>query len=448
MLQTGQVSRRKALAIGAGAAALPLVHICTAGAAGRLSVAFLSGFIPEQDAAMAALAGQWGRENGVEVEADFVTLLGNKYILTLAAESQARMGHDIIMPFGFDLATYGHLLEPMDDLVGRLSSSYGRIAPLVEYLGTVTGAYRGVPASYQSVGWPSCTRIDLFRQHVGMDVMAVFPVAAEMGSGYDQWTWDDFLVAAEKCAGAGHPFGLPVGQTSDSSAWIAALFRSFGAALVDKDGRITARSDNVRAALDYAKRLMPFLPPSVVSWDNASNNRALLSGESALIFNPPSAWAAAFRDNRKLAGQIWHHPLPAGPHGRFLPVAPSFWGVWEFSRNKTAAREFIEWLSQRPQVEKLCNAGYGYDLPPFDSMIDFPVWAEVGPPKGTVFNYPARPQHHAEPTVAGWPAPPGIANRISNAATLPKLVARVAQRDTSFDHAIDLAEQELEGFMR
>jgi hypothetical protein len=42
-----------------------------------------------------------------------------------------------------------------------------------------------------------------------------------------------------------------------------------------------------------------------------------------------------------------------------------------------------------------------------------PIWAEVGPPKGTLFNYPIKPQHHAEPMTVGWPAPPAIATQIA-----------------------------------
>ena len=49
--------------------------------------------------------------------------------------------------------------------------------------------------------------------------------------------------------------------------------------------------------LELIRRTSAFLPPDVYAWDNASNNRALISGKSALIMNPPSAWAVAKRDN-------------------------------------------------------------------------------------------------------------------------------------------------------
>ena len=40
MIKSNGISRRKALKIGAAATALPLVHIRTAGAAGKLAIGF------------------------------------------------------------------------------------------------------------------------------------------------------------------------------------------------------------------------------------------------------------------------------------------------------------------------------------------------------------------------------------------------------------------------
>ncbi len=443
-----RVSRRTALKIGAGAAALPLVHIRTAGAAGKLAVAFWDSFVPGATDVVRQVVNEWAEKTKVAVHADFLSALGSKMLLTMAPESQARVGHDIVMPVDALVDTYADQLEPVDELVSRLSARYGALAPTIEHFGKLDGVWRAVPASYASLYWPCETRMDLFKHIVGLDVQAVFPTAPEMGAGYDQWTWDTFLVAAEKCFKAGYPFGLPMGQTPDSWQWVGSLFRSFGAELVDAETNITAKSENVRSVLDYARRLMPFLPPDVYGWDNASNNRALISGKSALIFNPPSAWAGALQDNHPVGEQIWHHPLPTGEYGRYLPFGGAFWGIWNFSKNKTAATELIEWLCQREQVERLCIGSQGYDVPPFRSMTNFPIWAQAGPPKGTLYNYPLKPGHHAEPSVPGWPAPPKIMTQIQNQAVMPQMIARITHGGATIDQAIAWAESELEGFMR
>ena len=110
------------------------------------------------------------------------------------------------------------------------------------------------------------------------------------------WTWDAFLAAAEKCQKAGVGFGLPLGSTTDTNQWVGALFLAYGAQLMDAEGNVTVKSDSVKQVLEYGKRLAAFCPADATAWDDASNNKWLISGKGALIFNPPSAWAVAKRD--------------------------------------------------------------------------------------------------------------------------------------------------------
>ena len=120
----------------------------------------------------------------------------------------------------------------------------------------------------------------------------------------------------------------------------------------------------------------------------------------ALIFNPPSAWAVAKRDNPQVAANCWTVPVPAGPEGRFTPYLPYFWGIWSFSRVKPAAKGLLEFLSERSSAERQTTTSNGYDIPPFQSMNDFAVWANEGPPTGTVFNYPIKAHHDARTSIA------------------------------------------------
>ena len=110
------------------------------------------------------------------------------------------------------------------------------------------------------------------------------------------WTLDAMLEAAEACHKGGNPFGIGLGQTEDNVDTSGAIFQSFGAELVDAKGNIKVKTDAVRQALEYYKKLAQWLPPDAPAWDNASNNKYLISGKGALIMNPPSAWAVAKRD--------------------------------------------------------------------------------------------------------------------------------------------------------
>ncbi|MGH7152810.1 MAG: ABC transporter substrate-binding protein, partial [Acetobacteraceae bacterium] len=378
-----RLGRRQAVAT---AAALPFTFIHTGRAAGRLSIAFMSSLVPGCDQSVQRLVESWGEKNNIAVRADFLSAVTSQSLVVPQAEAQARAGHDIIHFLDYNVVGYIDQLEPVDDVVARLVAIYGPPFPETEYFAKPAAAWRAVPTGMGSLYLPSESRIDSFRDHAGLDVPATFPPGPEMGPHYDQWDWTRFLMAAEKCFKAGVPFGLPISNCADANAWINALFLSFDARLVDASGNVTVRSEGVREALDYIKRLAQFLPPDVYAWTSASNNRALISGKSALIFNPPSAWASAVKTNPTIGEQIWHHPLPGGKYGRFLPWGPTFLGIWNFSRNKTAAKELITWLGERAQVEATLVTSQGYDVPPFASLNDFPIWAEAEPPKGTLYN--------------------------------------------------------------
>jgi ABC-type glycerol-3-phosphate transport system substrate-binding protein len=224
------------------------------------------------------------------------------------------------------------------------------------------------------------------------------------------------------------------------------MFASYGADLVDRDGNITVNTEPVKIVLDWFKRLAPFLPPDVYAWDNASNNRYLISGKGSLILNPPSAWAVAVRDAPKIAEQLWTFPPPKGPKGRIEAGIPWYWGIWSFSRNKPAAKSLLTFLSQRSSVEALVTASHGYDVPLYENFRDFKVWDQEGPPRGTLHNYP--PRGDTVLSISCAPAPPKIANQMYAQGTMTKLVAHCTQQGQTISQAIAWAEQEIEGFMR
>lgn len=442
-----RTTRRRVIKIAAASAALPLVHIRSGRAAGKLSVAFWDHWVPSGNDALRKQVQAWGAKNQVEVQVDFVTSVGSKNLLTIAAEAQAKTGHDIEAFPTWEVHNNGDLLEPLDDVMKRLTDKYGQVNHVCEYLAKIKGHWLAVPTSSGTQYKGPCGRISVLKDKAGIDVVAMYPAQPEHTKASEGWTWDAHLTAAGACHKAGMPFAIGLGQTSDSVDTAGALFRAFGAELVDKDGNVTVKSDKVRAVLEYGAKLVKVLPADAVSYDDASNNRALISGQSALIWNPPSAWAVAKRDAPKVAEDSWTFQSPKGPEGRFTPYLPYFWGLWSFSKNKTAAKELIEALMQRDMVEERCDAVIGYDVPPFDSMLDFKIWEQVAPPQGTVYNYPIRPFHKAVAHIAAMPAPPDIAVQIYNRGTMPTMLAKL-QSGRSIEQVISWASDELEGFTR
>lgn len=447
MQKMRQATRRRTLQLGAAAAALPWFHIRSAGAAGKLSIGVWDHWVPGANDVMQKQVNTWAEKNKVEVSVDFITSNGKKILITAAAEHQANNGHDFIQMYNWDVGNFANKLEPVEDVIKTLSDQYGGYGAISEYLAKSGGHWWAVPSSTGTLNLTTCGRISLLKQHAGIDIQKMYPAGPADPKAADGWNYEAFLHAAEACHKAGVPFGLGLGSTDDSTNNTGILYAAFGAELVSAKGEITVDSPAVRTMLEYCQKLVKFFPPDTVSYDDASNNRALISGKSALIMNPPSAWAVAKRDAPAIAADTWHFPCPVGPKGRYIPYNYSFYGTWSFGKNKTAAKELIHYLQERPQVEGRCIAAEGYDIPPLVSMSDFKVWEEVGPPKGTVYNYPIRPWHNALPSITAYPAPPEIAVQMYSRAIHPTLLAKIYSGQ-SIEDAIGWARNELEGFIR
>jgi len=441
-----QLTRRRFLATTAAAssAALAMPHVSHSQAGGKLSVMFWDHWVPGGNDASKALCEEWAAKNKVAVSVDYVTSQGHKNLLTISAEQQARSGHDILAFPTWEPHGRSQSLEPVDDVMAELVKQHGKVNPTVDYLAKANGRYVAVPTCVGSQIKGPCSRIDLMKKHANIDILAMYPAGSAPKA--DAWTLDNFLKAAEACHKGGNPFGIGLGTPEDNVDTAGAIFQSFGAALVDAKGNITVKSDPVRTAMEYYKKLAQWLPPDAPAWDNAANNRYLISGRGSLIMNPPSSWAVVKRDAPQIAEQLWTHGMPSGPAGRYSPFLPYFWGIWNFGRNKTAAKDLILFLSTRPSVEKMVVASQGYDLPAFEKLTDFKVWAEEAPPKGTLYHYP-NPHNHQILSVAAAPAPPKIAHQIYTQAIQTKMVVRF-MRGEPLDRTLGWAESEVEGFMR
>jgi ABC-type glycerol-3-phosphate transport system substrate-binding protein len=445
-MEKKRITRRRFVATTAAASTSVLAapYVATAQSAGKLSIGFWDHWVPGANDETTKIVQEWAAKEKVDVQIDYITSQGNKILLTIAAEAQAKSGHDIIALPTWQPARHAGVLEPADDIMGDLIKANGPVNATVEYLGKIKGKWAAVPATVGSQMKGPSTRLDLMKQHGGVDLRAMYPAGAAPKA--DAWTLDAFLKAAEGCHKAGHQIGIGLGTTSDSVDTWGAIFNAFGAVLVDANEKFTVRTDKVRAALDYSKRLFAFLPPDAPSWDDASNNKWLVSGKGAMIMNPPSAWAVAVRDAPAVAEQIWHHGMPSGPAGRHGPFLPYFWGIWSFAKNKPAAKSLLRHLSARASAERMVAASKGYDIPAFGKFLDFKTWAEIGPPKGTMYHYP-NPHNHQILSIAAAPSPHRIAEQIYTQGLMTKMIVRHAKGE-AMESVLKWTEGELEGYLR
>ena len=409
----------------------------------KLTVLLQRHYVPEAADVLQEIINEWAKNNNVEITIDLMA--ESRDIRSVgSAEYKAGMGHDVLMLGPFDGTSFKNNLEPMNDVTNYIQKNYGKFDNFANYLSYQDGVWVTVPTPLFSHTYPMISRIDLFREHADINLLDLFPadVAKRDKEKVDAWTYDAFLDVAKKLNNAGYPFGNPMSKISDANAWLCALFLSFGSLPIDKDRNVTIESEETLQAIEFMKELTHYMPKDIYGWDNASNNRLLISGKCSCIQNPPSAWALCKRTRPDIAEQLWHHDNPKGPKGRYRGAIFQSFGVWKWCKEKKAAKELIMYLLEKPQQWKMLQASHGYDVPQLKTMYEHPVWKVEGPPKGTIYNY--IPRGDEELIVGGWPAPPEIAAEIYNRFIVPAMVAKATTGKMSPKEAMKWAARELE----
>src|ERR1700682_4405950 len=156
-----KLTRREFVAATAlsSAALITAPDIRSANAAGKLSIGFWDHWVPGANKASTYLVNDWPAKEKGEITIDYIASQGNKNLLTIAAEAQAKSGHDILaMPTWWPHAN-SELMEPVNDIMEPLIKQNGDVNGTVKYLGQLDGKWLGVPACIGSQIKGPCSRI-------------------------------------------------------------------------------------------------------------------------------------------------------------------------------------------------------------------------------------------------------------------------------------------------
>src|SRR5260370_12370481 len=187
------------------AALISAPYIRTAHAAGNLSIGFWDHWVPGANKASTDLVNAWAEKEKVEVSIDYIPSQGNGIQLKIAAEGQAKTGHDIMaMPTWWPHA-HADLLEPVNDIMEPLIKLNGEVNGTVQYLGKAGDKWLAVPCTIGSQIKGPCSRIDLMKKYAGIDVQEMYPAGSPPKA--DNWTTDTFLNAADACKKDSLPCG-------------------------------------------------------------------------------------------------------------------------------------------------------------------------------------------------------------------------------------------------
>jgi multiple sugar transport system substrate-binding protein len=271
-------------------------------------------------------AKQWGQKHDTNVSVDHIT--ARAVNARGAAEASARKGHDLFL-FQFPPAAYEKQLVDLTDVYQEVEKKRGKVIPL-GYRSTFnpkTKKYFAFTDSY--VPFPGNYRKDLWEQ-------AGYP----NGPG----TYDDLRSGAKKIRDKlGNPCGIGLSQDNDTSSAVRAILWSFGGSEQDENGNVVINSKETIEALKFMRALYKESETSeVFTWDETSNNRAMLAGKISYTMNAISITRAAEKDNPSMSEKIWLCPALKGPVRRLSPAnVTNNYVIWDFAENKEGAKQFL-----------------------------------------------------------------------------------------------------------
>ena len=376
-------------------------------------------FAPLMDKKLAEIGQRFTKDTGIKLRIDHIAAA--QQAAKYASEVQSQAGHDLVeMRMHFPWLYEGQLID-LGDVVAELEKKYGKVLSSAGETARVHGTWRAVP-QYHAM-FVATYREDLFKK-AGLKIPD---------------TWEDLYTVGKELKKMGNPVGIPISQNYDTISTASPVLWSFGGMEVDKDGK-TVRinsSATVQTIEWYQKMFRDCMEPEVLSWSDASNNESIQQGKSGWIHNPVSAYIVA--RNRKLvtADGINHHRSLAGPHGRHETDVPRSIGIWKFSKNVDASKEWIRYfLGKREVYDEYIMSADAFNLPAYTSLVDHPV-LKTDP------KFAALKQEGVQFHCYGWPAPASDkVQLITNSFILPNMIAK-AVTGTSTKDAIAWGANEM-----
>jgi multiple sugar transport system substrate-binding protein len=376
-------------------------------------------FAPNSDKKLAEIGPRFTKDTGIKIKIDHIA--HPQQAAKYASEVQSQAGHDLVeMRMHFPWLYETQLID-LSDVVAELEKKYGKILASAEETAKVKGVWRAVPQYH--LPFVAAYREDLFKK-----------ASLKLPD-----TWEDLYTVGKELKKMGHPVGIPIAQNYDSISTAGPVLWSNGGLEIDKDGKtVKINSPATEHTIEWYKKMYrDCMEPEVLSWTDASNNNSLVAGKAGWIHNPLSAYLTARNRKMVTADGINHHRSLAGPQGRHETDVPRHIGIWKFSKNVEASKEWIRYLIGNKAVyDEYIISGDAFLLPVFDKLSDHEV-LKTDP------KFAALKAEGVQFHCYGWPAPPSDkVQRITNEFILPNMIAK-AVTGTSTKEAVAWAEKEM-----
>jgi multiple sugar transport system substrate-binding protein len=357
-------------------------------------------FVPAADDELRKQAEAFAKQANCAVRLDTIAHL--QMPAKLAAEAQSQSGHDMYRTASSDAFLFENQLADVGDVVEKLGKQGGGWYPFCAETNKTKSGWRAVPWFW--ISFPATYNQAHFKK---------------AGLEYPK-TWAELLKHGKVLKTQGNPVGIAISHCSDAHSTFWSIAWCHGAKVIEADSKTPAIvSDKTAQVIEWYKELYKdAMEPEVLAWDDAANNRFILSGKGSWIHNPISPYNAALANKQPIADDINHHPSPSGPAGTHSAPPLLGLGIWKFSKNQELAKEFIQFLFRKENYDAWIVASNAFNHPPLKNLADHPIWARN--PKFAML--PGEAQY-AHPR--GWPGKPTDAvQRIDNNYIMADMVAK------------------------
>jgi multiple sugar transport system substrate-binding protein len=269
---------------------------------------------------------------------------------------------------------------------------------------------------------------------------------AQVGYPNGPDTYDDLRAGSKKIRDKfGNPCGIGLSHDNDTNSAVRAILWSFGGAEQDEGGDVTINSKQTVEALKFMRALyQESQTPEVFTWDESSNNRAMLSGKISYTMNAISIPRTAEKDNPEMSRKIQLCPACKGPVKRLTPAnAANYYVIWEFAENKQGAKQFL--LDYVDNFGDAFKASEFYNFPCFPGTVPDLQQQLANDPKATPPD-----KYKMLNTVLDWATNigyPGYAtnaiNEVVSTFVINTTFAKVARNEISAEDGARVAEKEL-----
>jgi ABC-type glycerol-3-phosphate transport system substrate-binding protein len=300
-------------------------------------------FVPASDVEFKRLAGEFGKQAGVDVTVELINM--NDLNPRIASAIENKAGPDIIMMLQNWPHLYADGLADVDDVAEEIGKRDGGFYDIVRKVSVVGKTWKSVPLAMGTPAW--AYREDWFK---------------EVGATKFPDTWDELRAVGTKLKQKGQPLGQAFGHSlGDPNQWAYPVTWSFGGAEIDEKGKVVINSKGTIEALKFTVGFWKdCLDDGGLAWDDTSNNRAYLAGTISATINGASIYFVAKRQFPDIAKVTNHGHMPRGPAGRFYSIQGQGHGIMKYSKNQQVAREFLRWFMDRPQYDPWFAANDGY----------------------------------------------------------------------------------------